>query len=661
MTVNPLFMVCIASRLSLEKAGTRPCIAHLRDPFISYIASAMLTSGSGNLWQKLRHPLGRGWRRVIVGTAIVLALFAVFQVVAPSLISSSVVRQSMERAVARWTGHSVSIAGPTDIRFWPKPRITLRGVTIRRTMEDGNDRVLGHVERLSAGFDLLQALRGDPQFKDFRLTGAEIFVVRETDGRLDWANSGLLSKAVQNVAASGDQQILDAGSDAEIGDVQIRGSVLEVTNLQDGKRVRLEGIEGSLDWPSLSRGMRLQAKATFRGRPLDLDIGTPQPLLLFSGRKAKAAVDLRSDLFSGSFQGVADLASPGLFSGDTSLSTTDVPAFLTWAGIEAGVAADLQTFSLQAQLISSEGALRFENLALELNGADAQGILDLTRQEGKRPRLTGTLAIGSVDFLPLLRTLGPVMIDEGGDAQRLRDRVELDVRLSAKRATLGPFELDELAVGIMNTGDQSRLDILDSTFESGRLTGRIATIKDGAAGALGLRLMVHDSDFGAIFKTLGAKGPLPAATGSLEVALDVGKPLTPAAWRNARGSVHFTSGPGTLSGVDLAAMRELSVRRPYFPLSEAANGSLAFQSVEVSADLAEGSAEIRDGRITTSSETIQLAGVVPYVNNSLALSSTFHPFTADATAATGFFIGGSWPDPVIWPLPQPAAQTKPLE
>jgi AsmA protein len=563
--------------------------------------------------------------------------------------------------VARWTGHSVSIGGETDIRFWPKPRITVRDVTIRRTMEDGKQRVLGHVGRLSAGFDLLEALRGDPQFRDFRLTDAEVFVVREADGQLDWAGSGLLSHAVRNVQASGNQQMLDAGSDAEIGDVKIRGSILDVTNREDGKRLRLEGIEGDLHWPSLSRGLRLEARARVHERTLDLDIGTPQPLLLLSGQSAEATASVKSDLFTGSFTGTADLASQGFLSGEASLSTTDVPGFFRWAGLDTSMAAEVQTFSVQTRLISSGSAVRFEDLALVLNGVEAKGILDLTRPEGNRPRLTGTLAIGTVDFSPLLRTVGPGMIDGEKEAQRLRSSLDLDVRLSAKRATLGPFEMDEVALGIMSIGDQTRFDILDSDFESGRLTGRIATIRQGPQGAVALRLMVHDADFTSIAKQLNFQGPFPAATGSMEISIDVAKPLTAAAWRNAMGSVHFTCGPGTLAGIDLTAMRDLSTRRPYFALSEAAKGALEFQSVDVTAELADGSAEIREGRITTASETIVVTGVVPYVNNSLALSSTIHPLGEAPGAATGFFIGGSWPDPVIWPLPRMPDQPKPLE
>jgi AsmA protein len=290
---------------------------------------------------------------------------------------------------------------------------------------------------------------------------------------------------------------------------------------------------------------------------------------------------------------------------------------------------------------------------------EASGILDLTMPAGNRPRVTGTLASGTVDFSPLLRMIGPGVADGGEEARQLRSRLELDVRLSAQQVTLGAFELDQVALGIMNIGEQSRLDILDSDFEGGRLTGRVATIKSGADDVVALRLTIHNADFGSIFKRLALQGPVPAARGSMELALDVARPMTAAAWRDAKGSVHFSAGPGSLPGIDMATIRTLSAQSPYLSLSEASQGDLEFQSVDVTADVAGGAADIRKGEIITSSEAIDIAGMVPYRNNSLALSWMIRPVADINAEPEAYFIGGSWPDPVIWRLPQ--APQKPAE
>jgi AsmA protein len=631
----------------------------------------MLTNATGYLRRKLGRPLKPRWRRTLVAAVFALVLFAAFQILAPFLISSNLVRENMESAVAQWTGHTVSIEGQPDLRFWPKPRITLKGITIRKQV-DGGERVLGRIARLSASFDLLGAVTGRPEFKNFRMTDAKFFVIRASDGRLDWANDGILSRAVKNASASANGQMLDEAADAPIGEIRIRNGSIEITSQSDGQKLLFEGIDGNLRWPHLSEGARLQAVAKLGDHPLNLDISSTQPLLLLSGKSGNTVGTIQSDLFKARFSGVANLATHGFLSGETELSSPDFSALLKWAGLDLPAAAQLKTLSLQARLVTNDDTLRFDNLSLDVNDVQATGILDLSFPIAKPPRLTGTLAVGSIDFSPIFATLAPSMIEGGDEARLLRSGLELDVRLSASQAILGPFQLDEVAIGLMNIGDQSRLDILDSDFEGGRLTGRVATIKEGAEGGVAVRLSVHDADFPHIIERLGLQGPLPAAPGSLEVSVDVPRPVNLAAWRNARGTVRFSAKQGILPGVNLTAIRQIAGEKPYFSLSEAAAGAFAFESIDVTADLANGSADISQGRIVGSNEIMSFTGIIPYVNNSLALSATIQSHSGQSTdgqpssgqstgnlppsTASVFFIGGSWPDPVIWPISQ-----KPLQ
>lgn len=619
----------------------------------------MLTNPIGHLRKNLGRPLGRRSRRVLIGSIIALCLFSLFQLVAPFLISSTVVRESMERAVAEWTGHDVEIDGTPDIRFWPEPRITLREITIRKQAEDG-ERVLGRVARLSASFDLLQALVGQPEFKDFRLTDPEIYVLREADGRLDWANDGLLSRAVRDVQPDGSGQVLAADDDARMGDVRISNGLFEVSDIVSGRITRLQSINGTLDWPWLSRRLELKADANFNGKALTLDMSSTQPLLLLSGKSGNLSGTMTSVLFHGQFQGVANLAANAFLSGDAELTVPDLAAAMNWAGMNFTGVERLKSFSLKTRLVTNDSILRFDNLSLGLNDAKATGILDLMLLPDRPARLTGTLAFDRMDLSAALAAIAPRAL---GDTSRTSGQLadlELDLRLSAQQAMLGRFMLSEAAVSVMNVGDQSRIDIADSDFETGRLTGRIATVKGGTAGAVALRLAIQDADFGNIVKELGLAGPLPAARGSLDLSLDIDRPLEPEAWRNAKGALRFRAERGSLSGVNLAGIRQLAAQKPYFPLSDAGSGSLEFDHIDISANLADGSADIREGRITGATETLTLSGVIPYINNSLALSATVATVAAAAgTPPLMVFIGGSWPNPVIWPVSQTPA--KPLQ
>ncbi|MCJ9670214.1 MULTISPECIES: AsmA-like C-terminal region-containing protein [unclassified Neorhizobium] len=632
----------------------------MREPSISYNARViMLTNPFGHLRKNLSRPLGRRSRRVLIGAIIAVCLFSLFQLIAPFLISSTVVRESMERAVAEWTGHDVTIEGTPDIRFWPEPRITLREITIRKQAE-GGERVLGRVSRLSASFDLLQALLGRPEFKDFRLTNPEIYVLREADGRLDWANDGLLSRAVRDARPDGSSQALATDDDARMGDVRISNGTFEISDIASGRITRFQSINGTLDWPWLSRGLELKADANLNGQALTLDMSSTQPLLLLSGKSGNISGTMASALFHGQFRGVANLAAHAFLSGDAELTVPDLLTAMRWAGLNFAGVERLKSFSLNTRLVTNEDILRLDNLSLGLNDTKATGILDLVLSPDRPARLTGTLAFDRMDLSAALAAIAPRAMGDTSQGNGHLAGLELDLRLSAQQATLGPFQLSEAAVSIMNVGEQSRIDIADSDFETGRLTGRIATVKGGAAGAVALRLAIQDADFGNIVKELGLAGPLPAARGSLDLALDVDRPLEPEAWRNAKGTLRFRTDRGSLSGVNLAGVRQLAAQKPYFPLSDAGSGSLEFDHIDISANLADGSADIREGKITGPSENLTLSGVVPYINSSLALSATIEPIAQGTKAAPLMvFIGGSWPNPVIWPVSQTPA--KPLQ
>lgn len=603
-----------------------------------------------------RAPLGRRTRKLLVAALVILSIFTLFRITAPLLVSSNVVRESMEQAVAQWTGHDVTIAGVPEIRFWPEPRITLRDIVIRKNTGEG-ERLLGRVAQLSASFDLLEALIGQPEFHDFQLQSPEIYVLRDATGRLDWANDGRLSRAVRDARPSGSGETLPAGSDAPMGEVRISNGMFEISDLASGRAVRLQAINGQLDWPWLSRGLAIKADAEINGRKLAIDMTSTQPLQLLSGKSGNAAATVQSDLFSGRFDGVADFARYAFLAGDAELTVPDLSATLAWSGVSFAGAERLRSFSIDARLVTNDNVLRFDNLSLSMNDAKATGVLDLLLPADRRPRLTGTLAFDQIDFSGVLAAITPRMANEPATDTGLRALLELDLRLSASQARLGHFRLAETAISVMNTPEQSRIDILDSDFENGRLTGRMATLKGGTAGVVGFKLSVQDADFGNIVKELGLSGPLPSTQGTLDLSLDVQRPLSPETWKKASGTIRFRGGRGVVPGVNIAGIRRLALQKPYFPLSEAGGGSFEFNSIELSADLANGAADIREGKIIGGSETLSLSGIIPYAENSMAMSATVRPASENQNVTPLMvFVGGSWPNPVIWPISQTQAK-----
>ena len=617
----------------------------------------MFTRAAQTFRKHARRPIGRV---VLITLALIITVGVIFRVVTPFLISTSLVRESIEQSVEQWTGHNATIGGISTIRFWPEPEVTLTDITIHSDKQGGR-KVLATIKELSASFNLMEALLGQPVFEDFRLTEPHVFMSRGKDGRVHWANGGQLVEAMAKATAYGGRQRLDKALDAPIGDVQVRNGIVEIAGEADGRSVRFDAINGMMGWPHLSDAAMIRGEAVLHGKKISLDIRSTQPLLLLDGRSGDFQGAASADIGFASFEGTASLTPRGYFSGNAELRASDMPAALRWFEVDPRLVDGLQSASVSARLIADRQELRFEELSLGLNDERATGLLELDMPASGQPKLLGTLAFDRMDLRRLLIALEPAISKDVQALPSLVSNLDLDLRVSSQIASLGGLQLHDVALGLMNVAQQFRLDILDSDLQPGRVTGRITTLKastdaQAEGQTVAFRANVRGADFAAIAQHLQIKGPVPATQGSLDIALDVPRPINENAWNSAAGTISFQTGSGKLNGIDMPAIRQLATQKPYFALSDAATGSIDFDSMKATATIRNGIADFQDTEIAGRNETITLAGAVPLANSSLALSATITP--KDASQPTGqplnFFIGGAWPTPILWPMNVPS-------
>ncbi len=123
-----------------------------------------------------------------------------------------------------------------------------------------------------------------------------------------------------------------------------------------------------------------------------------------------------------------------------------------------------------------------------------------------------------------------------------------------------------------------------------------ATQRDFDGGGK-LQLSIRNADFAALAERLQLKGPLPLATGSLDLDLLSPKAIWTTGLADVTGKLHFWTREGTIPGIDAAALRTQAAEKPFFPLSAAAGGAFAFNQLNLQADFANGTAEMHDARI----------------------------------------------------------------
>lgn len=553
----------------------------------------------------------------------------------------------MERAIAQWTGHDVTIQGGSNIIFWPQPRIEVERLTVSKAGPEGV-RVLSRTQKLSAEFSLYHALSGAAVFEDFRLVNPEIFVVRDANGRLDWANDGQLSAATRNVAASRSQNALDPALDVTVGDIAIESGVIEISDVSSGDTWRVTDINGEIEWPRLSASASAEVTAQVQGQRVQIAASSPQPLLLLAGSTAAFDGSIASPLLTGRFAGFANLADYGFVSGKLELSAPDVPALAGWAGLQAAQMAPLEQLSLTAQLLTTEEAVRFDQMQLSVNGSVGSGLLEFSLPASGSPRIGGTLAFDRLNLTDVTTAIAAAQAE--GEDDSLAAQLDLDIRVSGKQATAGALVLVDTAVSIMTRTDEARIDIVDGTAAGGRVTGQIMGNGRSLRSGGTVRLSVRDADLPVLWQQLGLIGPLPIARGT--IGLDLSFPGT-VSWpslASVDGLLRITSGPGLFPEMDPSVLLQRVGSHNYTTLRNPSGKGFEYQRLELVARLANGVAQVETAIVEGAGGATTLTGIVSYLDGGLALS-------ADITASSGtappqrLFIGGTWPDPMAIEIP----------
>ncbi|MDL2401498.1 AsmA family protein [Rhizobium mayense] len=586
----------------------------------------------------------------------IIVIFAVFRATAPFLISSGLVRSGIEKALSDWTGYRAQIEGAPTLEFWPTPRVTLNQVTIREPAKNG--KVLGHVDSLSADFSLFAALRGRAHFHEFHFLRPVIYIRRDEAGLIDWTNEGLLSKAIERVGQSSNQSMpMSKDQDAAIGTLTIEDGSVEMTDDRTGKLYKMNGVNADISWPRLSRAMTAVILARLNGQDIKIDFNSAQPLLLFAGKRVDAKTSFSSPLINWSYTGATSISNFAALTGNLALSVPNVPSFLAWSGEHMPAASTLQNVSLNADVATIPNGLRFNNLNFKVNDSAASGVMDLSYSKAGKPKISGTLAFDQMNLNPFLaafsmRLAADTAIDallNGNPLQRL----DVDMRLSSNKAVLGPFQFDDIGASLLVAGGTAKFDIGDSGFEGGELTSHLEVTQGNFEGGGKLQISIRNADFGGLFTRLNLAGPLPLTTGSLDLSLSTSKPIWAANLGDVAGNMHFSSATGSFRQFNISTFRALASGKAFFRMSDIADTAFDFDSLNVDASVAKGSVEIHSAKIVGRNETVMLNGVVPFRSNGLALSGTMQasdPANAAELPMLPFYIGGTWPDPVISPV-----------
>lgn len=621
--------------------------------------------------------VSRPARRLTIAVLAALVLAVAIVASMPFLVATDAVSDAFRRELSAATGHQVEFSGRAELGFLPVPRIVLEDLQI--VSERGGSPLLS-AERIEADFSLVGAVTGNPRFSRYELKSPvfnfQVFANGGTNWRTDHGRIAE-TKAVAGENARARAAISEGAPevsplpDPPFESLTIVDGTISVTDRSRDVEHSLTAVNGRMNWPGNNMPSRLDLSAIFRGEPVRLLLASERPSDLMGGAASPLRLSLTSELLEVDFSGSVVLGERPLADGQFALSSPSLRRVLQWSGTQVKPGEAIGVVDLDAHMQADSSVLRFSEVALNIDENRGVGALDIAWSEEPRPRIAGTLAYDQLNIGDFLEAFSPLPKDTAEmpgviDTGFLR-QLALDLRLSAKTARLGPLAMTNVAASTRIEEGRAHFDIGDATAYGGTVVSRIEISEVGFDGGGNLRLSASNVDFASILSDVGAKGTLPRGTGDLELNVSSQNPLWATSLRDLSGEIDLVIGPGTIAPFDLARFKELAANQRFFGLDSAQEGALDFQRVSFHARFANGTAEVDTATLLTSSEALHLSGIIPYARGSLALTGTLGPSplsaptpdailendsqaAAPAVPELRFFVGGSWPSPVISPV-----------
>ncbi len=423
------------------------------------------------------------------------------------------------------------------------------------------------------------------------------------------------------------------------------------------------GLSGSIGWEKLNGQANASAAGTWRGEQFRVDVASTNPLLLLGGAPAPLTANLTSVPANLAFDGTASLGPNSFVDGQMSFSAPSVRKMLEWS--ETGVlhGSAIGAVAMESRVMGDAQRLRFEDAEITLDGKPARGALDL-QLSGKRPMVSGTLAFDTLDLRAFLSAFTPLDPSVGSgpgiiDAD-FASRLNLDLRLSAAQATVGVFELADVAATARVDEGLAAFDISDAeafggNIQAGLRFDRKAGDTHAVGAAVEMRLLASDVDGGAFAAAAGMTRLAPIGRGTVSVILKGDGSSWNSLLSDASGSFSASFGEGALSGIDIEGLLARSKEGAAFTLDDVVKDASPIDALELKANIAGGVATIEKAEVRSPQHRIALTGSAPLGADGLNLSGKAEPpeqsaaGVADPVAPTSFLIGGPWSQPVVTP------------
>lgn len=593
-------------------------------------------------------PAATGFKRLglVIGAAVVLGLGAV--ALSSFLISAESAREAVRAQIKAVTGLDPGVRGPVTISMFPPDTVSLADVSLA---DDHGEPALT-ADMLTAHLRLLPLLIGRMEIADLSLLRPKIaLTVDPANGRLNWA--ALLDRLAR--ALKPDAERSDRVSFSEI---HINQGTIAIADAGRHISENLEDVELSLAWPSISKSFAATGQFTWRDVPVEASVGIGNFYAALVGESSGLKFRLSGAPLKVAFDGTMSNRPSLKIEGTVAADGTSLRDVWRWIDRRPPPESGLGRFALKAEANAVAGTVTLSGVNLELDGNTAEGVLTYVG-EG-RNAVQGTLAAETLDLTPYVSALKVMAVNERDWSRRPLSfeglhGIDLDVRLSAARVTLGNAKLGRTAAAANLHEGRLAVTIGESQAFGGVITGSLAMAAAPSGVTIKSQMQFADVDLERALRELVGLRHV-EGKGTFRFAIEGSGGSVDAIAGALAGNATLTATDGALTGINVEQLLRRLQRRPLSGAGDFRNGRTPYERFDLSLQIVQGVATIEEVRLDGSAVRLSVLGTASIPRRDVDLTGTASLLASAGEPAGSFdlpfMVQGSWDEPIILPDPQ---------
>nr|WP_041756150.1 AsmA family protein [Bradyrhizobium sp. ORS 278] len=589
--------------------------------------------------------MAQAMRRLGTPIAVLLGIAFVGLLTSSWLVNRDALRRAVETQIRAVTGLELVVKGPIDVSLFPGSYVSFHDVGFKGSTAD--DPAL-RVDVLTANLQLLPLLLQRFEIADVMMLRPQINVTREANGNSNW--TPFIDTITRTMRPGSDSQM-------SFSEIRIQDGVLTYDDNGHHASERLDDIDLSLAWPSISRSFAATGQFDWRGQRIEGSVSISDFLAALSGDRSGLKMRLASPPLKVAFDGTVANRTSALMEGTLTVDSPSLRDALRWTGQTPLGSGGFGRFALRARANVVGASVALTNVNVELDGNAAEGVM--TYANNGRQSLQATLAADALDFTPYISTFRLLANGARDWNRQLFDlkalsTTDLDMRLSAAKVTVGSSKLGRTAFGANLRNGVLALSVGEAQMYGGVVRGSFGIARADTVADVKAELQFTDVDLQACANEMFGVSSL-SGRGNLNVSLTASGSSPFGLAQSLDGSANLQGRDGAISGFNV---EQLLKRLERSPLSRGGNfrtGSTPYDSLTIAVKFADGVATAEDIRVESPTARITMTGTASVPSREYdfkGVASLLSSGSGGNGFELPFVVQGPWEDPLIFPDPE---------